>query len=378
MDKENKYEPADMQSEKRMSSYISAIPKFAKIFYLIAAVSALLFLAYIISEPFANFYNRYIGSVLRNLLAGITNLIPFSFAELLVLMLPLITVLVIMHASKNYCDSWKDVFIYCASILSILALAFSIFAVGFAAGYHGTRLDKKLGLSREDVSAEELYNTAVILAQEVNREAAQVGFLKRNFSVMPYTVEEMSDELVEIYNKSTDEYKFIPKLKSRIKPVMLSEAMSYTHITGIYTFFTGEANLNVAFPDYTLPFTAAHELAHQRGIAREDEANFMAFLICKRSDDPYTRYSAYLNMYEYVMSALFVADKELYREAYKLLCSEARFETLAYSQFFDKYRDSVASDVSGAINNTFLTIQGTEGTASYGMVVDLAVAYYKK
>ena len=34
------------------------------------------------------------------------------------------------------------------------------------------------------------------------------------------------------------------------------------------------------------------------------------------------------------------------------------------------------SDING-INDTFLTINGTEGTRSYGMVVDLAVAYYK-
>jgi len=50
---------------------------------------------------------------------------------------------------------------------------------------------------------------------------------------------------------------------------------------------------------------------------------------------------------------------------------------VAYSDFFEKYRDSVASEVSGVVNDTFLTIQGTEGSASYGMVVDLAVAYYK-
>ena len=53
-----------------------------------------------------------------------------------------------------------------------------------------------------------------------------------------------------------------------------------------------------------------------------------------------------------------------------------RYEMSAYADFFEKYKESVASDVSGAVNNTYLTIQGTAGTASYGMVVDLAVAYY--
>ena len=44
--------------------------------------------------------------------------------------------------------------------------------------------------------------------------------------------------------------------------------------------------------------------------------------------------------------------------------------------FFEKYSESVASKVSDAVNDTFLKSQGQkEGTASYGRVVDLAVAY---
>jgi hypothetical protein len=50
---------------------------------------------------------------------------------------------------------------------------------------------------------------------------------------------------------------------------------------------------------------------------------------------------------------------------------------VAYSQFFDKYRDSVASEVTGTVNDVFLQSQGQKaGTQSYGLVVDLAVAYY--
>lgn len=96
------------------------------------------------------------------------------------------------------------------------------------------------------------------------------------------------------------------------------------------------------------------------------------------SDDDYIRYSAYLNMYEYIISALSKADKELYTQTVKNLDTDIRYELSAYSDFFDKYRDSKASTVSETINNTYLTIQGTEGTKSYGMVVDLFVAYLKQ
>ena len=153
--------------------------------------------------------------------------------------------------------------------------------------------------------------------------------------------------------------------------------MSYTHITGLYTYFTGEANIDAAFPDYTLPYTAAHEFAHQRGIARENEANFVAFLICISSEDTYIQYSGYMNMLEYLLSALYSADKDVYQQFYSRMNTKAKAELRAYSNFFDKYRDATISKISGTVNDSYLKLQGTEGSKSYGMVVDLAVAFYK-
>ena len=103
----------------------------------------------------------------------------------------------------------------------------------------------------------------------------------------------------------------------------------------------------------------------------------IAFLVCMESDDAYIRYCAYLNMYEYVANALYRADSTLYAKARNTLQADVRSEMAAYSSFFAKYQNSKASSVSGAVNDTFLKFQGTEGTASYGMVVDLTVAYYK-
>ena len=359
-----------------LREFLSELPIWVKIFYIIGALSIFLFVAYTLSESFADFFNRYVSSVLRTVLAYITRPLPFSFAEFALLFSPVIVVAVVVYASRNFSSSWRDVFIFCTCLLSVLSLFLSVFTIAFAPGYHGTTLDKKLGIERREVSAEELYLTASILAEKTNGEAENIYFRRENFSVMPYTFSEMNDKLIVAYESAYEKYPFIQPLDSRLKPVMLSEAMSYTHITGIYTFFTGEANINITFPDYTIPYTAAHELAHQRGIAREDEANFVAYLVCIESDDSYIRYSAYLNLLEYVMSALSKADSSLYADVYYSLSQEVRHELRAYSDFFDKYRDSVAREISGVVNDTYLTIQGTPGTASYGMVVDLAVAYY--
>ena len=354
------------------------LPVFVIIFLALGGVSALLYLSFILSEGFSDFFNRYISSVIRAILAYATVWIPFSFAEYMLLLSPLLIVGAAIYGTKKYADTWRDVFIYCVTLLSIIALILSVFVIGFAPAYRGRTLDRKLGIDRTDISADELYDTALLLARKVNEERKNVIYDgTTDFSVMPYGYDEMSRRLMDAYDGICDEYGFVQRLDSKVKPVMLSGLMSYTHITGVYSFFTGEANINVDFPDYTIPFTAAHELAHQRGIAREDEANFIAFLVCSRSEDAYIRYSAYLNLFEYVSSALYSASPELYYSALAEIDWQVRREMQAYSRFFEKYRDSAAGKVSETVNNTSLIIQGTEGTKSYGMVVDLAVAYYK-
>ena len=161
------------------------------------------------------------------------------------------------------------------------------------------------------------------------------------------------------------------------KQVALSTPMTYTHISGVYTFFTGEANVNVNYPDYVVAFSAAHEMAHQRGISREDEANFVAFLVCLEAQEPFLRYSGYLNLCEYLMSALYSASPALYRSVMATLDARAWGDLSAYSAFMKKYADNPAASVSNAINNAYLTSQGTPGIRSYNLVVDLAVSYYR-
>lgn len=368
-------EAADEESAKAKKREWLGLPIFSWVFFGIAVFALIVMLTYIISEDFANFYNRYPAAFFRGVFAAVSGILPCSAAEAMIIMIPLIVTAVIVYANKHFTSSWHEVGKFIVIIMSVASLFFSSFALNFGAGYHTSSVDNLLELDREDVSAEQLRRTAEILVEEINKYTDSLTANAEGSTVMPYGYEKLSRKLVEAYDKVCDEYSFVSRFPSRVKPVMLSEPWTYTHIAGVYTYFTGEANINVNFPDYTLPYTAAHEMAHQRGIARENEANFVAFLVCIASDDEYIRYSGYLNLYEYVSSALYSADKEAYAEVRSGLDPKARVEMSAYSKFFDKYRENIAADVTESVNNTYLTIQGTPGTKSYGMVVDLAVAY---
>lgn len=353
-------------------------PIFSLVFFAMCIIAIPVHITCLISSSFADFYNQNIGAFVRAVLAYLTGWLPFSLAETVIIGLPVLVAGMIFLSIKQMKKSDTASIRCIVGLFSVLTFMYSIFVLGYGMGYHGAPLSEKLGLEEKAVSAEELKKTAEILLEKLEPNLEAVAYSENGDSYMPYTLDEMNDKLNDTYQKVSKKYGFIQNLRSNIKYIVLSEPMTYTHISGVYSYYTGEANLNINFPDYTLPFTAAHELAHQRGIAPENEANFVAFLVCSESDDPYIRYSGYLNMFEYVTNALYAASPDMYYEVISNADSGIKSEMIAYSEFFDKYRESVASEVSDVVNDTYLKTQGqTAGSASYGMVVDLAVAYYR-
>lgn len=354
------------------------VPRFSLVFFSLCIVAGIVHLTCLISEGFADFYNMKIGACIRALLAYITNLLPFSLAETVIIGLPVLVASMIFMSVRAFKNSDRAAMRCTVGLFSVITFMYSIFVLGYGMGYHGTSLAQKLELDEAKVTAEELKYTAEKILSEMTPLLSEIAYSESGASYMPYSLDEMNDILNDTYKNAVKKYGFIQDLRSNLKYIVLSEPMTYTHISGVYSYYTGEANININFPDYTLPYTAAHELAHQRGIAPENEANFVAFLVCMESDDIYIRYSAYLSMFEYVSNALYSASPEAYYDVINTVDPRIRYEMVAYSTFFDKYRDSVASEVSDAVNDTYLKGQGqTAGSASYGMVVDLAVAYYK-
>ncbi len=158
------------------------------------------------------------------------------------------------------------------------------------------------------------------------------------------------------------------------KPVLLSTVLSYLGITGIFSPFTGEANLNMTLPEPDLPFAACHELAHAHGFAREDEANYVGYLACSRHRDADFRYSGLLAASIYTMNALARADRDGHARLDAGRSPGVRRDLAALVAWAERYRGP-AERVSQAVNNAYLKSQGQkEGVRSYGRMVDLLIA----
>ena len=339
--------------------------------------SLVIYISSRISVEIADFFSKYVGAAVRFVLAGVTSVFPFSLAEsLLILLLPLTIIFLFFAPDVNEGKYMtKNSYI----MLGCLFLLLSVYFSAFAPCYFRTPVEEELSLDRESITKDDVYSAAVIISKELEALENDIVSDHTGKTLIPHSYSELVYKLNNAYEKATKKYDFLSDFYSYPKPLAISSLMPYTRISGFYTFFSGEANVSTAYPDFMLPYTMAHEMAHQRGIAKEDEANFIAFLVCMESDDSYIRYSGYTEVFNYLLDSLYTADYNLYKKVYD---DTPRIYKKEYSAYIDFIRDTTAKSVSNVtetINNTMLQSQGqSAGSDSYNLVTELAAAYYKK
>ncbi len=352
------------------------IPVPALVALLILLPSGILYLISIYVRPLADFLNSTVGALLRRILAALTGWLPFSLFELLIILaLPLVLLLVILtvRRARDRASLVRNVF----AILALISTIITTYIFTLGVGYRTTPITAQMGIEdARDVTASELYSVATLLRDEANALSADLTY-KNGESVMGYTLGEASDRLCDAYVALSEKYPAVKTFDSRVKPVLASGIMSDAGITGIYGFPTGEANVNVEYPHHEIVYSAAHEMAHQRGIARENEANFIAFLVCIVSDDPFVRYSGYLSMLRYFMSAVYATDKELYQDLLAGTSERVLSDIRAASAVTARHKDSLLGKINDRLNDRYLKFNGTEGVVTYGYAVRLTVGYYR-
>lgn len=244
-----------------------------------------------------------------------------------------------------------------------------LFAFGF--NYQRPLLFELLGYEQRKAEPLELEALGRMLVESVNQAHAE-----SHTGVRP---KPGSDETVRLLNESYDtlkEFRLLPRGElAPPKPVYASEVLTRLGISGVYFPFTAEPNYNADVPDFQLPFSIAHEMAHQRGVARESEANFVAYVVCVNSRDPFVRYSGYRNGLG-VLSELYRVEPEKARELSRQLGAGYREDSRRAAQFWAK-ASGAAGALSHRVNDLYLRANRVKaGAADYGNSTTLIIAYH--
>ncbi len=163
-----------------------------------------------------------------------------------------------------------------------------------------------------------------------------------------------------------------------IRTPWISRVMTLASITGIYSPFTGEPNENGHLLDVQRPFVACHEVAHLRGYAREDEANFIAWWVGSRSSDRAVAYSCELTAYMIAMTQLYGVDPVAWATLRESVPEPVRRDHDAIRRFWfgqPAIASRVLTSITRTTNDLYLKSSGhAEGVQSYGRMVDLLIA----
>ncbi len=322
-------------------------------------------------------------------LGFITSLLPFSLTELLVILaLPLLILVIVLFVNRmKHSESRKKTAVKgVRCVCGVLSFAVLMYMICHGANYYRKTAAELLELDTSPKSAEQLLDVCLYLGEKAAEARAE---LTDSNEAYVFT-EDMFTELSRAgngYDKLVAEYPWLWTSVWRQKPVQLSYLWSYTGIVGMYFPFFAECNVNIEQPDYSIPYTAAHESAHSRGIAFEDECNFYAFLACINSDYPEYRYSGYMEAFMFCSNALFNYDIEMWEISQSVVTDGMRADFAANNDFIDHFATQVIElpdgtdinpwEVAGDVNDTFIKVQGVEdGALSYDRVTELILAYY--
>lgn len=147
---------------------------------------------------------------------------------------------------------------------------------------------------------------------------------------------------------------------SNPKPLIFSTVATWLDIRAVYIPFTGEATYNEKLLDCDLPFAIAHAKAHQRGFAREDEANFIAFVICIKSNEPYVRYSGYLHGLK-VLDFLAKSDVQDVEALKAQIAAGPAVDVRARESFGARSKSATFAPVADSITNIYLRANRIRG-----------------
>ncbi len=243
------------------------------------------------------------------------------------------------------------------------------------AAYYVPTFAQREGLDTDPYSVEELAavteyfaRQAAVLAPQVPRDKA--GHFSESLS-------DCFDRGPEIYQKIALEFPSLDITPVRAKPLLCSRLQSILGFTGVYFPFTGEANVNVDAPACLVPATIGHEMAHQRMVASELEANFVGVVACTSCDDLTFQYSGYLTGLIQLCNALYSASPDAWYDiAGRTFTPELAVDWKDNNDYWSAL-ESPAEDMAGDVYDSFLKKNDQElGIRSYGACVDLLVNYY--
>lgn len=290
----------------------------------------------------------------------------FSFGDVIYTLVSLYLIYAIINLiRKRRSKKWKQILIF-------LNVFYFIYQCFWGMLYFQTPIIKKF--QKKEFTDQDLKNLTIKYLKLCKETREKVS--EDNNGV--FVINDLQKIEKEILSRQK---KLAPQITSKtsvrhlsVKSSLYSQLMNYTGILGYYNPFTAESQFNPNLPSTQVPFTLAHEMSHQLGFAREQEASFIAYLCAKDSNNPNLKYSTQLYVLKSLLRNLSVKNQSFVKEILSQYSIKMKKDRMYEMQFL-KDHESILSDVFAFTNDLFLRSNQQDGSVTYSYFITLLVLY---
>lgn len=339
-----------------------------------AALLAVMALAILLANLFPSFFFGFYPTASRwmiSVLAAMTSAVPFAVCEVLGLLLLILLIYTLMRAiRKKRVKRWLS-----GLTLTVSAVVFA-FVMLWGLNYYAPPMAQRLALQQRQFTAQQLREATEYYRDMANATAKHVE-RDENGAMLPYDFDVLANQAGEGYTVLSQRYDCFDGSTVRVKSLFISPLMGKMSMTGGFICLTGEACVSSTTYCAAMPFTMCHEIGHRMAFAREDEANFAAFLSATASERPEFVYSGYYMAFKYCYNALYKVDSAAAFKVWAGVSQELAADCGASAKHYESVRSEVVSNAANTVYDGYLNAFSVEsGVQSYGEVADLLILWY--
>lgn len=304
--------------------------------------------------------------------------IPFSIGDIFYLFLVLILIFRVVKFFRLLIQRKLNRFYFAAALQQLIFLilfVYVFFNLLWGLNYNRQGIAQQLDLNVQKYTTQDLDTLVNILHGHLNNQAALITKENRDSF---HRKSPLFAGAAQAFATGAPQYNFLTYKPKSVKPSLFSYLGNYLGFQGYYNPFSGEAQVNTFTPQSLHPFVATHEIAHQLGYAKENEANFVGFLACRTHPSPVFKYSVYFDMYNYASRELARRDTALYRNYQQSLHKQVTDDIEEYRAYLRKYRNPIETVVNWGYGHFLKVNNQPSGFETYSEVVAWLIAYYKK
>ena len=338
------------------------------------------------SQAFCDWHVKHLFPLSVNLYGRLMSVFPFSVGEGMI-------VLAVLFTAAAIVMGFMRIFVRKGRVKRLISVFTRVYAWGFLAVfmimtwncfilYHASEFDETYMVQKAQrtYTDRELIQVRNHIVEELNALTEQMERDEDGFLVYQG---DMEQEAIRAMQKLGEEYELLSGYYPQAKGITASDFLSQQYMMGYYFPFSMEANYNTSMYIANVPATLCHELAHLKGFIYEDDANFIGFLACINSEDPFYRYSGYLSVLNYVEKEYKKASGKQEFGSVSLAKSVRADDIFLTSEAWERVEENavvetaVVKAASNQFTETTLVINGvSDGMKSYSRVVQLLLEYY--